>query len=688
MKKTYKINNLDCVNCAAKIEAEVAALPQMESASLSFATGMLSVQTKDNHDPFNKITQIVKRLEPDCTVQPQGGTAEKEPEEKESMKVPLILLILSLAFLGVSLLPIWPPVIKTVLIGISTILSAYPTLKAAVLSLRGRSMNENLLVSIAIIAAFVIGEYYEAAVVSLFFRVGEWLEDWAVLRSRRSISALTEIRADKAWLVDSSGSTCQVPAEEVQINDVIQVNPYERVPLDGEVIEGQSAMDASSLTGESLPVDVSAGAQILSGMMNGSGALKVRVTGTFENSAASRIIQMVEESASRKGSTERLVTRISKYYTPIVTLCAVLIAVIPSLFFGNAQEWIHRALIFLVASCPCALVLSIPLGFFAGIGGASRKGILVKGGKYLEVLEKAQAVVFDKTGTLTTGEFTVDTITAVNGFTQDDVLKYAAYADANSSHPIALSICKKYGMLDKTRISDVKEYPARGTSALIDGKLVLCGNETLMKENNIDISGLPAAPVYVAVDGTAAGSLEVSDTLRDDVPETMQRLRELGVKRIVMLTGDHEKSAARVAKQCGITEYHSGLLPAQKLEFVEKIKKESGVTVFVGDGINDAPVLAGSDAGVAMGFGTDAAIEAADVVLMNSKPSKLAQGIALSRKTLRVVKFNIVFALIVKAVVLVGGAAGLSFVTMWAAVLADVGVSVLSVANSARLLKK
>lgn len=319
---------------------------------------------------------------------------------------------------------------------------------------------------------------------------------------------------------------------------------------------------------------------------------------------------------------------------------------------------------------------------------ASRKGILVKGGRYLETLSKAQAVVFDKTGTLTTGEFTVNTITAANGFTRDDVLKYAAHADASSSHPIALSVCKKYGEVNRACISNVKELPARGTSAVVEGKAVLCGNEMLMKENGVSVSALPAAPVYVAVDGVAAGSVEVSDTLRGDVAETVQRLKALGVKRLVMLTGDHEKSAARVAKQCGITEYHSGLLPAQKLELVEKIKKESGITVFVGDGINDAPVLAGSDAGVAMGLGTDAAIEAADVVLVNSQPSKLVQGILLARKTLGVVKFNILFALLVKAVVLVGGALGLPFVTMWAAVLADVGVSVLSVANSARLLKK
>ena len=566
----------------------------------------------------------------------------------------------------------------------AAVLAGYPVLIDGIRALLKLRLDEHLLVSIAVIAACIIGEFPEAAVVTIFFQVGEMFEEFAVNRSKKSIAALTEIRPDTANVMEN-GTLVKKRAEEIAIGTVITVLPFERVPLDGTVRSGQSSLDASAITGESIPIEASAGTQSLSGMINGSGTLEIEVTNSYGDSAASRIIDMVENAASRKASAERTVSKFARIYTPAVVAAAVLLAVIPSLITGNWGEWIHRSLIFLVASCPCALVLSVPLSFFAGIGAASKRGILVKGGEFIEKLSKADTVVFDKTGTLTTGELSVNKVTPAPGHTEEETLQYAAGCEYYSNHPIAKAIVAAYGKTDEAAIADFQETPGHGASAHVLGKKVLCGGKAMMERSGLDISALPPAQVYVCVAGELIGAVQVSGTVRDDAAQTVRELKQLGVKHVVMLTGDNENAAVQTAQACGITEYRAGLLPEDKVTALEELRQGSAGTVFVGDGINDAPVLATADVGVAMGLGTDAAIEAGDIVLTNNRPSRLAEAIRLFRRTIGIVKFNIAFALIVKMAVLLLGALGLA--SMWAAVFADVGVSVLAVLNASRILR-
>lgn len=566
----------------------------------------------------------------------------------------------------------------------AAVLAGYPVLIDGVRDLLKLRLDEHLLVSIAVIAACIIGEFPEAAAVTIFFQVGEMFEEFAVNRSKKSIAALTEIRPDTANVMEN-GALVKKRAEEIAIGTVITVLPFERVPLDGAVRSGQSSLDASAITGESIPIDASAGTQALSGMINGSGTLEIEVTSSYGDSAASRIIDMVENASSRKASAERTVSKFARIYTPAVVAAAILLAVIPSLITGNWSEWIHRSLIFLVASCPCALVLSVPLSFFAGIGASSKRGILVKGGEFIEKLSKADTVIFDKTGTLTTGDLSVNKVTPAPGHTEEEVLQYAAGCEYYSNHPIAKAIVSAYGNTDEASIANFQETPGHGTAAHVLGKEVLCGGKAMMEQSGIDISALPEAQVYVCVEGGLIGAVQVSSTVRDDAAQAVRELKLLGIKHVVMLTGDNEKAAAQTAQACGITEYRAGLLPGDKVSTLEELKQGSAGTVFVGDGINDAPVLATADVGVAMGLGTDAAIEAGDIVLTNNRPSRLAEAIRLFRRTMGIVKFNIAFALIVKAAVLLLGALGLA--SMWAAVFADVGVSVLAVLNASRILR-
>ena len=561
--------------------------------------------------------------------------------------------------------------------------------KAARNIAHGQVFDENFLMALATVGAFATGEYPEAVFVMLFYQVGELFQSYAVGRSRQSISQLMEIRPDYANL-ERDGKAEKVDPDEVDVGDVILVKPGERVPLDGVVLEGRSTLDTAALTGESLPRDVGEGDDVISGCVNQSGLLRVRVTKAFGESTVSKILDLVENAGSKKARAENFITKFARVYTPCVVIAAVLLAVVPSLVSGDWSQW-TRALIFLVVSCPCALVISVPLSFFGGIGGASRDGILVKGGSYLETLSQAEIVVFDKTGTLTKGVFNVTAIHP-DKISEAELLELAAYAESYSDHPISRSIREAYGEdIDQNRVGAVEELAGRGVRAEIDGKTVCVGNSKLMDE--LGAKWHPChhvgTTVHVEVDGLYAGHLVISDEVKPDAAEAIRKLKELGVQKTVMLTGDAQAVGERVGAELGLDEVHAQLLPAGKVERVEALLKEKsdkGALVFVGDGINDAPVLSRADVGVAMGgMGSDAAIEAADVVFMDDKPSKLADAIRIARKTRGIVRQNVVFALAVKLLVMVLGAFGVA--NMWEAVFADVGVSVIAILNAMRALR-
>lgn len=565
-------------------------------------------------------------------------------------------------------------------------------LRAARNIAKGRVFDENFLMSIATIGAFAIKEYPEAVAVMLFYQVGEMFQSFAVRRSKRSITSLLNIKPEYANL--KQGNTdIKVSPEEVTVGDIIVVKPGERVPLDGAVTRGSSYADTSALTGESLPRAVNTGDTVFSGFINQNGLIEVRVEKPFSESAVSRILELVQHASERKAPAENFISKFARIYTPAVVLAAVLIALIPPLALGQAfSDWLNRALVFLVISCPCALVISIPLGFFGGIGAASRRGVLVKGGNYLEALRSVKTVVFDKTGTLTQGVFSVSRIEAFEGFTEREVLELAAYAESNSTHPIARSVSQAYissgGAVNNERITDYEEKSGYGISALVDGRRVLAGSAKLLKEAGIAVpNGNTSAAVYVAADGKAAGAVYIEDSVKPDAKQAIAALKEAGVERTVMLTGDRREAAQIISEQLGLDEFHAELMPEDKVNITEQlISQGSGGVAFVGDGINDAPVLARADIGIAMGaLGSDAAIEAADVVIMDDKPSRLADAIHIARKTRRIVVQNIMLAMVVKAAVLALGAGGVA--TLWEAVFADVGVALLAILNSLRAMR-
>ncbi len=555
----------------------------------------------------------------------------------------------------------------------------------------GQVFDENFLMCVATVGALVIGEYPEAVAVMLFYQVGELFQNVAVSRSRQSISALMDIRPDYAN-IEKDGQLCQVDPDEVAVGDVIVIKAGERVPLDGTVLEGTSALDTAALTGESLPRDVSAGDEVISGCVNLTGLLHVRVSKPFGESTVTRILDLVENSSEKKAQAEHFITKFARYYTPIVVFAALALAVIPSLLDGQWGTWVPRALNFLVVSCPCALVISIPLSFFGGIGGASKQGILVKGSNYLEALAQAGVVVFDKTGTLTQGRFAV---TAVHpeGMEEKELLELAALAEQFSTHPISRSIVTAWGGTpDQGRAVDVEEIAGHGVRAVVDGRLVLAGNGKLMDRENISVPAghnHPGTIIHVAVDGQYAGHLVIADQPKATSAQAVAELKAAGVRQTVMLTGDAQGAAQAVAQELGLDQFYAQLLPAGKVERVEDLLRDKGPRenlVFVGDGINDAPVLSRADIGVAMGaLGSDAAIEAADIVLMDDDLLKLPVAVRIARKTLSIVRQNVVFALGVKLLVLVLSALG--YANMWAAVFADVGVSVLAILNASRMLK-
>lgn len=567
--------------------------------------------------------------------------------------------------------------------------------KAAVNIAHGQVFDENFLMCVATIGAFVsgalsTGDYMEGVAVMLFYQVGELFEQYAVGRSRRSIAELMDIRPDVAN-VERSGAIETVDPDEVAIGDVIVIQPGERVPLDGTVIEGSSMLDTAALTGESVPRSVRTGDSVISGCINQSGVLRVKVEKEFGESTVAKILELVENSSSRKAQTEQFITKFARYYTPTVCFAALALALIPSLVTGQWMMWVNRALLFLVVSCPCALVISIPLSFFGGIGGASRQGVLIKGGNFLETMANVDTVVFDKTGTLTEGTFSV---TAVHPeqMSESELVELAALAESYSTHPISRSIQEHYGKeIDRSRVSSVEEISGHGVKAIVDGREVAAGNDKLMEQvgaawTNCERTG---TIVHIAVDGGYAGHIVISDRIKADAKQAISDLRRMGVRRTVMLTGDAEAVGKRVAEELGLDEAYCGLLPGDKVAHVERLLKESegkGALAFVGDGINDAPVLSRADIGIAMGaLGSDAAIEAADVVLMNDRPSRIATAISISRKTHAIVMQNIVFALGVKGLVLVLSAIGMA--NMWGAVFADVGVAVLAILNAMRALK-
>ena len=618
------------------------------------------------------------------------------------MKKDLFKIIISFViFLVAILIPFENNLINKILYLIAYLIVGLEIVIKAIKNIfKGNVFDEHFLMAIATIGAIAIGEYPEAVAVMLFYQVGELFQDYAVDKSRKSIASLMDIRPDVAY-VSKNGKIEKLSPEDVKIGETIVVKPGEKVPLDGKIIEGKSMVDTSALTGESVPVEVNVGDNILSGTINKNGLLTIKVEKEFGESTVSKILDLVENASSRKSKSENFITKFAKYYTPIVVIIAIMLAIIPPFIFclGDFREWLYRALTFLVVSCPCALVISIPLGFFGGIGGASKKGILVKGSNYLEALSSTEIVVFDKTGTLTKGVFEVQKIEPVD-ISKEELLKYTTYAEYNSNHPISISLKNAYKKMisDKnqeeintSKIISVEEFAGMGVLANIEEKEVLVGNEKLMKEKNIEYTHCNeiGTVIYVAIDNKYSGYILISDEIKEDSKYAIESLKKNNIRKIVMLTGDKEKVGKSVAEKLGLDEVYTELLPDGKVKKVEdlmKEKSEKGKLVFVGDGINDAPVLALSDIGIAMGgLGSDSAIEAADIVIMTDEPSKIVTAIKTSKKTMKIVKQNIIFAITVKILVLILTAFGIG--NMWQAVFADVGVSVLAVINSLRALK-
>ena len=608
--------------------------------------------------------------------------------KKIAIKILLALIIYIVAIVG-NFSNIW---IKDLLFIISYLIVGFSILKKAIRNIfRGKIFDENFLMAVATLGAFGIGEFSEAVAVMLFYQIGELFQSYAVDKSRKSISSLMDIRPDYANVIRNSKEQKVLP-DEVNIGDIIVVKPGEKIPLDGIIIEGTTMLDTKALTGESIPIEAKENDEVLSGSINESGKILVKVSKEYGESTVSKILDLVENASSKKSKSENFITKFAKYYTPTVVIIAVILAFIPPLILKNTTftEWIYRALSFLVVSCPCALVISIPLSFFGGIGGASKMGILIKGSNYLEALASTEIAVFDKTGTLTKGVFEVQKIETKN-IEKDELLEIAAYAENYSNHPIAKSIKNAYKKeIDVNRIKNIKEISGQGINAIIDDKNVLIGNEKLMQENKVKYTKSEdiGTVLYIAINNNYVGLIIISDEIKEDSLKMVRKLKQLGVEKTVMLTGDKKTVGEDVAKKIELDEVYTELLPDGKVEEIEKLmqeKTERGKLIFVGDGINDSPVLAMSDIGIAMGaLGSDAAIEAADVVIMTDEPSKIANAINLSRKTMRIVKENIIFAILVKVLVLILTAIGIS--TMWEAVFADVGVSVIAIINALRML--
>ncbi|MDT8716016.1 cadmium-translocating P-type ATPase [Clostridium sp. 19966] len=640
----------------------------------------------------SKTQDRVSRIESNNKSEEKQGHSHSHGEGENRKE--MIRLIIGAVFFAVAIIFKFTNIIEFVLYLISYILVGGEVVLRAVKNIaRGEVFDENFLMTIATVGAFFIGEYPEGVAVMLFYQVGEFFQDVAVNRSRKSITALMDIRPDFANL-KAGDEIKKVSPEEVKIGENIVIKPGEKVPLDGTVLEGKSMVDTSALTGESVPRSVQSGDAILGGFINKNGLLTVEVTKEFGESTVSKILSLVENASSKKAPTENFITKFAKYYTPVVVMVAVLLAIVPPFFISGAtfSDWIYRALVFLVISCPCALVISIPLGFFGGIGGASKNGVLIKGGNYLEALNNLEIIVFDKTGTLTKGVFNVTEIRNNGKYSKDELLEYAAYAESFSNHPIAVSILKAYGKeVNKEEIEGYDEISGHGIKVKVKNKEVLAGNTKLMNKENIKFETSEAAGtiVHIAIDKEYAGYIIISDEVKEDSKEAIRNLKEIGVKKTVMLTGDAKSVGEKIATFLDLDEVHAELLPDQKVEELEKLdklKSPKGKLAFVGDGINDAPVLARADIGMAMGgLGSDAAIEAADVVIMTDEPSKIVSAVKIAKRTRKIVWQNIILAIVVKIIVLILGAGGIA--TMWEAVFADVGVSTLAIINAMRIMR-
>ncbi|KEZ87234.1 ATPase [Clostridium sulfidigenes] len=699
------LEGLCCANCASKIEKESQNITNVSSAIVDFVAQKLILELENNSDKDNiveMVKQIVKRIEPDVKVYVEEGNQNRKQRshdhnhdhEHENSKKEFVRLGVGAAIFAIATAFKFNFYVELSLFLVSYLLVGGEVVLRALKNIRGGQIfDENFLMSIATIGAFAIGEFPEGVAVMLFYQLGEIFQGMAVNRSRKSIAELMDIRPDFANLKIGSDIK-KVSPEEVNIGDIIVVRPGEKVPLDGKVIEGISMVDTSALTGESVPREVEIGDNILGGVINKNGLLTIEVEKEFGDSTIAKILDLVQNASSKKAPTENFITKFARYYTPAVVFSALALAVLPPLFISGAtfSEWIYRALAFLVVSCPCALVVSIPLGFFGGIGGASKNGILVKGGNYLEALNNVEVVVFDKTGTLTKGVFKVTEIQPQGNVSRDELITYAAFAESFSNHSIATSIVKAYSKeIDNQSIENYEEISGHGVKATVLGKEVLAGNYKLMNKENISYAQVETigTVVHVAVNKEYAGYIVISDEVKEDSAKAIKALKEIGVRKTVMLTGDNKVVGTKVAKQLGLDEVYSELLPDQKVEKVEALDKEKsskGKLIFVGDGINDAPVLARADIGIAMGgVGSDAAIEAADVVIMTDEPSKIASAIKIAKKTRAIVMQNIVFALGIKAIILVLVALGLG--TMWEAVFGDVGVTLIAVLNSMRAMK-
>jgi len=695
MKREVILEGLNCPNCGARIEADVGQLPEVSLSSLNLMKQTLTLEIRKDDDIFSKVEKIVHSYEPDVKVRLKTDEHIHEHDHEGSTKKMILRMsigavIFAAGVLSGKLAPL--PVQLALYIVAYGILGYDVVLHALKNIIKGRVFDENFLMSLSSMGAFFIGEYPEAVAVMLFYQVGEFFQDLAVQRSRKSISDLMDIRPDAAN-VRRNGQVISVSPEDVAVGEWIVVKPGEKIPLDGVVLMGDSMVDTRALTGESIPKSVHPMDEVLSGCINESGLLTVQVTRSYSESTVAKIIDMVENASSRKAPTENFITAFARYYTPIVVILAALLAVIPPLLFhGLWTDWIHRAFVFLVVSCPCALVISIPLTFFGGIGAASRHGVLVKGSNYLEALNKVSTVVFDKTGTLTKGVFKVTEIIPAENVSPEQVLQYAAWAENFSTHPIAASILAAYGKNEPVSLSEYREILGFGLEVETAGVRILAGNAKLMKRENIvyEPCGKVGTKVYVAVDGSYQGCILIADELKADSKAAIAALKKAGVERTVMLTGDNKEIGDAVAAELGLDESYAQLLPGDKVEILEKLdaeKRPGSKLVFVGDGINDAPVLARADIGIAMGgLGSDAAIEAADVVLMTDEPSKLVEAMEVARATRRIVTQNIVIALGIKGIFLVLGALGLA--GMWEAVFGDVGVALIAVFNAMRILKK
>ena len=728
------LDGLNCANCAGKIEDKVNKLDDVEEAVLNFSTKLLLITPKEGvseGELEDKVKKVVLDLEPDVKVlkdknrmkpsvntfndgccgegesykhnNGEGNSHSHEHVHSHSHggvnqsieKKELFRLGIALVLFIIGMIVNLDKMYEFIIFGVAYIIAGGEVLLRAFKNiLKGQVFDENFLMAIATIGAFAIGEFPEGVAVMLFYEVGEMFQDYAVNKSRKSISDLMNIRPDFANLIDLNGEEKRVSPESVNVGSIIVVRAGEKVPLDGVVLSGEATLDVSALTGESLPKEVEAKDDVLAGSINKSGLLKIKVTKSFGESTVSKILDLVENAGNKKSPTEKFITKFARYYTPVVVFSALALAIIPPLVISGESfsPWISRALIFLVVSCPCALVVSIPLGYFAGIGLASKNGILIKGSNYLEALNNVESIVFDKTGTLTKGTFKVRKSESTSKLTNEELLKLGAYAEYYSNHPIAKSIVSEFNEeINKGLISNYEEISGKGIKVDIDGETFLAGNSKLMDMFNIKITPIHeiGTVVYLANEKSELGYIVISDEIKEDSKEAISGLKEIGVKQTIMLTGDNEKVGDSVAKELGLDKAYCSLLPQNKVEKLEQIfedKSKGKKVAFVGDGINDAPVLARADIGIAMGgVGSDAAIEAADVVIMDDKPSKIIKAIKIAKKTNKIVWQNIIFALGVKIIILIFGALGMA--NMWEAVFGDVGVTLIAVINSSRILK-